>query len=148
MKYFLVKDYEREQEISAAYDAAEAANDEAGMEAARTAHRVLEESIRAKGETYCRIYRLYTEARERGNEYIDLSDCSQYDNAEALIVAFREYGIERFTFSSSWSSAVESAWAFLQSGCTLEGMTELNGRARNFRGSGFEKVHGYIFKVN
>ncbi|MCD8049771.1 MAG: L-rhamnose mutarotase [Clostridia bacterium] len=111
-----------------------AAEDEESKEAARKKARELFAEIDAKGTTYARIYTLYAEAQERGNEYIDLHDNIWDEHVKGVIDALREYGVEKFTFSSGWSSAVETAWLFLQNGCTLEGMIELHGSEKSRSG--------------
>lgn len=148
MKNTFAKEYALEQENIKNYNEAEARNDEAGMQAAREAHKALTASIEAKGQDYAYLYSLYEDARERENELIDLSDVIWDDKVEYLIASFREYGIERFTFSSSWSSAVETAWLFTQQGCKLEGLVEINGRCKAFMSNKYEKKHGYLFSVN
>ncbi|MGP1589758.1 MAG: DUF7698 family protein [Oribacterium sp.] len=86
--------------------------------------------------------------KRRSNTYIDLANCYSYQNEEALIESFRTYGIDHFTFSSSWSSAVENAWKFQKAGCQLEGLVEINGQNEIFMRSGeFEKKHAYLFSV-
>jgi hypothetical protein len=83
-----------------------------------------------------------------GNEYIDLTDCYSYQDKEALIESFQTYGIDHFTFSSSWSSAVEGAWKFQEAGCKLEGVVEINGQNEIFMKDGeFEKKPAYLFSV-
>ena len=119
--------YARDQEIEARYDAAEMKNDQAAMEQARTDHFALEADIQAQGRPFELLYSLYAAAMKVGNEYIDISELHEYRDAKELIDSFREYGVEAFTFSSGWSSATESAWAFLQNGCALAGMVEING---------------------
>ena len=88
-----------------------------------------------------------SEAQERGNAYIDLNDTIWDDQVPALIGNLREYGIEKFTFSSTWSSAVETAWLFTQNGCRLEGLVEINGRHKAFMSDEYEKAHGYLFSI-
>ena len=114
------EEYAREAAIKAQYHEAEKAGSKEGQEAARDAYHELEEQIAAKGNSYARIYRLYSEAQDRGNEYIDLNDTIWDEQVKPLIGSLREYGIEKFTFSSTWSSAVETAWLFTQNGCGLE----------------------------
>ena len=97
------------------------------MEQARTDHFALEADIQAQGKPFELLYSLYAAAMKVGNEYIDISELHEYQDAATLIASFRKYGVEAFTFSSGWSSAVESAWTFLQNGCTLAGMVEING---------------------
>lgn len=139
--------YQKHEEIKARFQAAKAEKNTAAMEQARTKHQRLEESIRHKGITFATVYDLYKSARERGNEHIDISECCEYRNEAALIADFREFGIDTFTFSSGWSSAVESAWAFIQNGCTLMGMVEINAETQNWEGDAYEKRHAYLFKV-
>ncbi len=148
MKDHFIAEYERDIEILSQYNAAKAAKDEAGMEAARSAHMEQEARIEAKGEAYSAMFERYKSARERGNEYIDICECWEYRNEADLIANFREFGIDTFTFSSSWSSAIESAWVFIQNGCTLMGMVEINSRIKNWEGDGYEKRHAYLFSVN
>ena len=122
--------FQQNEEIKARYLAAKAEKNTEAMEQARADHQTLEATIEAKGETFAMMYDLYKSARERGNEHIDISECYEYRNEAALIADFRECGIDTFTFSSSWSSAVESAWAFIQNGCTLMGMVEINAKTK------------------
>ena len=144
----LRNDYEAEMRCERAYDEAERNNDENGMNAAREAYKVWKTELENKDEAYIHLYRLYRDAKRQGNELIDLSDVIWGKEVEPLIRSFREYGIERFTFSSGWSSAVETAWKFTQLGCKLEGMVEINGRTPAFLSDDLEKVHGYLFSVN
>ena len=148
MKNDFAREYAQEQENIKAYREADAHNDEAGRQAARDNHHAWEESIKAKGKDYAHLYELYEDAHDRGNELIDLSEVVWDDKVEALITSFREYGIERFIFSSGWSSAVETAWLFTQQGCKLEGLVEINGHCKAFMSSEYEKKHGYLFSVN
>lgn len=141
------EEYAREAALKAQYHEAEKAGSTEGQEAARNTYHELEEQIGAKGDSYARIYQLYSEARERGNEYIDLNDTIWDKQVKPLIDSLREYGIEKFTFSSSWSSAVETAWLFTQNGCRLEGLVEINSRHRAFMSEEYEKAHGYLFFI-
>ena len=141
------EEYAQETAIKAQYHEAEKAGNTEGQEAARNAYHELEEQIAGKGNPYARIYRLYSEAQERGNAYIDLNDTIWDDQVPALIGNLREYGIEKFTFSSTWSSAVETAWLFTQNGCRLEGLVEINGRHKAFMSDEYEKAHGFLFSI-
>ena len=59
----------------------------------------------------------------------------------------RENGIERFTFSSGWTDAVETAWLFQKAGCVLEGLVEINKCNLTPFTDECEKIHGYLFRV-
>lgn len=148
MKNTFAEDFAKLCQIKNRYLEAKAANDEAEMAAARAALKVLDDSIDAMGQTYRNLYRLYESAQERGNEHIDLSECYEYRDEAALIASFRKYGIETFTFSSRWSSAVESAWKFIQNGCTMKGMVEISSQNTTWDGEGYEKRPAYLFSVN
>ena len=147
MKNNFAELYGQSEAIKARYQAAKAQNLEAGMEQARNEHQVFEESIQAKGAAFAQVYHLYEDAMEVGNRYIDLSEIHQYRDEAALIASLREYGVEAFTFSSGWSSAVSSAWAFVQNGCELAGMVEINSRNKAFADDEYEKCPAYLFKV-
>jgi len=148
MKNTFAEDFAKLCQIKNRYLEAKAANDEAEMAAARAALKVLDDSIDAMGQTYRGLYRLYESAQERGNEHLDLEQCYDYRDEAALIASFREYGIETFTFSSRYSSAVESAWMFIQNGCTLKGIVEINSKTKKWEGDGYEKCPAYLFSVN
>lgn len=139
--------YQQHKEFKALFQTAKAANDAEGMDKIRAERNALMESIEAKGAAFARIFDLYESAKDRGNDYIDICECYDYRDEAALIACFREYGIDTFTFSSGWSSAVESAWAFIQNGCTLMGMVEINAKTKNWEGDAYEKRHAYLFKV-
>ena len=102
------------------------------MEAARASYRKLSEKIESRGESYTKVYRLYEDAAERGNEYIDLHDVVWDKDVEALIASLRENGIEYFTFSSTWS----------------EGLVKINGQSKAFGNEEYEKIPAYLFAVH
>lgn len=130
--------------IKAAYEAAKAANDESGVEKAKADMRALREELEAQGDDFCFVYNLYVEMDERKNEHIDLNDVIW--KPEETIAVLRKFGVETFVFSSGWSSAVDVAWAFVQAGCKLEGMVEINDRFSAFDEEP-RKRHGYLFTI-
>lgn len=149
MVEMLKKDYEFEKACERLYDEAEKNGNELMMEAASKAHRAFETEAREKGNDYCALYRMYCEARNSGNELIDVNEPYQYNDASNLIHTFRKYRVEQFTFSSSWSGATEAAWRFAEMGCDLLGMVEINSKySPSFGKKEREKVHAYLFKVN
>lgn len=147
MKNNFETEYLKEKEIKASYNAADKANDEEGREAARKAYHTWQGAIAAKGEVYARIYTWYSEAQDRGNDYIDIHDTIWDNEVEGIIKGLRECGIEKFTFSSTWSSSVETAWLFTQNGCRLEGLIEINSQHKAFMSDKYEKAHGYLFSI-
>ena len=149
MKNNFAEDYAWSKRIHDAYDMAEEAGDQEGMAKARAEYKEqFTPYMTEKGEGYWKLYELYARAKNVGNEYIDFSDVIWDKDVPAKIDGLREYGIERFTFSSTWSSSVETAWLFLQNGCTLEGMTEINSQHRKIFTEEYERIPAYIFKVN
>ena len=129
------------------YNAAKASNDEAAIQEVVKAHRELEAHIEAKGTAYAHLYSKYESAQERGNALIDWDEVIQDKDVSSFVANLREYGIEKFVFSSTWSSAVETAWLFQQNGCKLEGLVEINGRVKGICSDEREKIHGYLFSL-
>ena len=65
-----------------------------------------------------------------------------------MIKTLRALGFRKFTFSSAWSSAVETAWLFIKNGCLLEGMVEIKSKHKDFETDEYEKIHAYLFNLN
>ena len=139
--------YQQDLKIRTAYFAAKEANDEVGIEAARAAMKALADSINEKGDIYVRISNDYIDSRRKGNELLDFHNVIWEDHVAALIDCMRENGIEKFTFSSGWSSAVEIGWLFIQNGCKLEGMTQISGDEVLFGNGERERKPAYVFSL-
>lgn len=147
MKNTLAEDWKKEQKNRIMYDAAKECGDEAGMDAARAAHRQLDEEIAAKGQPYGRIYRMYAEMRERGNDCIDFNECIWEKEIPELVNALRAFDICKFSLSATWSGTVNVAWDFQKHGCRLEGMREIKGHCKDFDSNDYEKVPAFIFCI-
>ncbi len=147
MLELMKKYYEQYQEIHNAYDTADEQNDEAGKVAAREAYHAWKDKAIAEGEDFWRVLQMYQDAKKRGNECIDIHDVIWDKDVPALIERLRKAGIKKFTFSSTWSSTVETAWLFLQNGCKLEGMAEINGTCQAFMSDEYERVPAYVFSI-
>ena len=147
MKNTFAAEYEQELKIRNDYELAKEADSEEGQEAAREAIHKLWDNIDAKGAAYVRIYRDYKDSRDKGNDYIDFHDVIWDKDAPGLIACMRENGIEHFTFSYGWSSAVETAWIFKENGCQLEDLVQINGDRRSFGEEGYEKAPAYLFRI-
>ncbi len=148
MKNNFAEEYAQSRINLKLYRDAQTANDAARMDKAREAHRAQEAQIEAKGAVYSRLYAKYESAQERGNEYIDWDDVIWDKDVEGFVNGLRDCGIEKFVFSSTWTSAVETAWLLQMNGCKLEGLVEINGHRNSYGLEGFEKKHGYLFSVN
>ena len=133
------------QEAKKAYTAA--ANT-AEQDAARALYKQATAKLDGLSNTEQRIWNAYETAKDCGNEYIDLNDTIRDDAVEDLVACMKEYGIEAFTFSSTWSGAVETAWLFQKAGCTLAGLIEINSQQKAFMSDEYEKAHGYLFKLD
>lgn len=140
----LERDESRRKEINDRFDTAKKNGDNIGMEKACQDMRSFISEIKAKGDDYAYVFRLYQEMKEAGNNYVDLNNVN--DEVKVLN-RLRACGIERFTFSSTWSSAVESAWIFQQNGCVLEGLIEINSQYTQWPSRKRQKAHGYLFKI-
>ena len=137
--------YERNEELKKKFDAAEKVGDAQTMQACRDAYQELVKEVQAEEEDFGNMMRLYSEMKRQGNSRLDLSD--PYWNPEEIIRIFRAFGVKEFTFSSTWSSAIQEAWAFTQLGCTLEGMIEVHGSNRDFQTGEYEKVPAFLFSL-
>ena len=146
-KNIFAETYAQVQELKKRYNAAKDAGDEAGMQTARDAYNLLMDGIGTAGESSVRIYRLYEEAHDCGNKYIDFNEVIWDKDVAGMVAAHRENGITHFTFSSGLSGAVDTAWLFTQNGCRLEGLVEINSPHKAFGSDEYEKAHGYLFSI-
>lgn len=117
------------------------------QDVARAIYKQATAKLDGLSSTEQHIWSAYKTAKDCGNEYIDLNDTIRDDEVEGLVACMKKYGIEAFTFSSTWSSAVETAWLFQKAGCTLAGLIEINSQHKAFMSDEYEKAHGYLFKV-
>lgn len=141
----LVRFYERHEELERKLDAAENDGNTRAIEACQKGHQELLEEVRAEREAFGDMMRLYSEMKQQGNSRLDLS--GTYRKPEEVIRIFRDFGVTEFTFSSTWSSAIQTSWAFTQLGCTLKGMTEVHGTKRDFQTGEYEKVPAFLFSL-
>lgn len=146
MKHTLEGDYKALLEIRERVIAAKQSGDEAGLDAAQEEFDRWEQEL-PHDPAYQNLFRLYRDARKVGNEYIDLHDVIRDKDVKGLVEAMRGYGIDHFTFSSGWSSAVETAWLLQKEGCILEGLVEINSQHQAFMSEEYEKAHGYLFRI-
>lgn len=137
--------YGRNEELERTFAAAEKAGDAAAMDACQDAYQDLLQEVRAEGEAFGDMMRLYSDMKKHGNSHLDLS--GTYQEPEKILKTFREFGVKEFTFSSTWSSAIQTSWAFTQLGCTLKGMTEVHGTKRDFQTGEYEKVPAFLFSL-
>lgn len=141
----LEQNWERHEGLNERYNKAKENGDEKGMDACRKEYQELLQEVRAKGQEFSNMMRLYSEMKKRGNSRIDLSDTCQ--EPEKIIAAFKEFGVTEFTFSSTWTNATETAWAFTKLGCRLCGMTEINSQYQDSMSDEYEKAPAFLFNL-
>lgn len=139
------KFYERNEELHERCEEAHKAQDKTGIDACQKAYQELLKEVRAQGADFSHMMRLYSGMKKRGNNWIDLNDV--YREPETVIALFREFGVTEFTFSSTWSGATETAWAFTKLGCSLKGMTEIHGAGQDFMTGEYETVPAFLFTL-
>lgn len=137
--------YKGIQEAKRAYDAATTKEDQ---EAASLRYMTVQKNLAGLTKAECMIWRAYESSMDCGNKCIDFNEPINDNAVEELIAYMKAYGFEAFTFSSTWSSAVETAWLFQKAGCRLAGLIEINSQHKSFMSDEYEKAHGYLFKLN
>ena len=113
MKNIFEETYTEITKLKKAYNETER---EADREKARAAYHELLKPLEKFGSMAGRLWREYEISRDNGNDLLDINDTVWDKDVESLVSCMRGIGIERFTFSSAWSSAVETAWLFQQKG--------------------------------
>ena len=141
------RDYEAFEKIKEAYGKAMGATDEAGEEKARADYKVWADGIEAKGRDYADTFRIYKDSRDNGNPRPDISEPYQTRDVERLLSNLRAFGIEEFTFSSGWSSSINTSWTFLQNGCELAGMVEVFTGHTKFMSEEKETAPAFLFRI-
>ena len=137
--------YGRNEELEKEFDAAEKAGNQKAMDDCRSAYQELLKEVQAEGQDFCNMMRLYSDMKKHGNSLLDIS--GTYQKPEKILEVFSKFGVKEFTFSSSWSSAIEVAWQFTQMGCTLKGMAEIYGSGLKFMSHEYEKVPAFLFSL-
>lgn len=110
--------YEKNLDLEKKFNEAEKANDEKGMGVCREGYQELLQEVRAEGEDFSSMMRLYSAMKQRGNKLLDVS--GSYTEPERIIQMFKEFGVTEFTFSANWTNAMDTAWAFTKWAATLK----------------------------
>lgn len=95
----------------------------------------------------CELFNKYCDAKLRNNEYIDFDDCPSEKEVPAFVGCLKECGISHITISSGWTRMIEKVWALCQGGCKIEGVIEINGRSRDRKTGGYDKVPAFLLLV-
>lgn len=141
----IAKFYERNLDLEKRFHEAEKANDEKGMDVCREGYQELLQEIRAEGENFSNMMRFYSEMKRRGNKLLDVS--GSYTEPERIIQMFKEFGVTEFTFSSNWTNAMDTAWAFTKMGGTLKGMVEIYSDNKKLMSNEYEKGPAFLFTL-
>lgn len=143
MKNIFEEAYQKELQAIAVFDAAK--NDEE-KEKARELHNKTFGQIGSLGEFAIHIWREYQISRKHGNLNLDLSEIVWDYQVPEIVACMKANGIERFTFSGTYTEAIRTAWLFQQEGCVLEGLVEINSRYTDAYGDSL-KVPALQFRV-
>lgn len=143
MKNIFEEAYQKELQAIAAFDAAK--NDEE-KEKARELHNKTFGQIGNLGEFAVHIWREYQISRKHGNFNLDLCEIVWDHQVPEIVSCMKANGIERFTFSGTYTEAIRTAWLFQQEGCVLEGFVEINSRYTDAYGDSL-KVSALQFRV-
>lgn len=144
MKNLFAETYEKVVALRARY---ESASTESEKDEIRTEYNTVIEAAESIGKLAPYLLNAYFTSKDNGNVVLDINESFSEENVKAIVDCIRENGIEKFTFSSRWSGAVDVAWLFQKNGCALCGLVEINGNNDPFKGQ-HEKLHAYLFKVN
>lgn len=139
--------YIRLREARAAFKAANDAGNETESRSASFACRAICEEVDEQGPIARRLFTEYDLSRNCGNELLDISTGMWDRDVPKMVAVMRENGIERFTFSTCVSRAMETAWLFQKNGCVLEGLIEINSHYGEHGSNQHRKAHGLLFRV-
>lgn len=144
---YFEQDYRREQEIKKAFDKAYRAKDEQSMDECRIQMGSLKHEQEAKGRTYGKVYNLYEEMKERGNDRIDLGGSLTLwdDRIPQTLEALKAYGITEFTYSSTATDALNQAMIFQSLGCKLQGLITIKKWTKDFHTREYETTAALAF---
>ena len=138
--------YNEERKIRELYEAGKTVGSEVAKEEARAQMRVFRDKLE-QDEDLDWIYSQYTSMKERGNQAIDLDDLHRDETVPTVVRILKEYGIDRFTFSSTWSSAVGTMYELVKYGCQISGMGEVNTKYKDVFTDEYEKAPAVVFTI-
>lgn len=77
-----------------------------------------------------RLYDMYADAWDKGNDVINVSDAMFEKARTELIRLFTDNGITRFTYSSQSTGLMNDMWDFVQAGWKVMEMTKVDNGTR------------------
>lgn len=92
------------------------------------------------------IWREYMNAMDCGNSRLNLSEIIWDHQVSEMVACMKANDIKEFTFSGTYSNALETAWLFQQEGCVMEGMVKIFSTYTDVNGEHTE-VPALLFKM-
>lgn len=74
----------------------------------------------------------YRDSQEAGRDLLNFPEVIWTADVAPIVKACREYGLQEFTISSTFSSLIETLAAFEKQGCKLAGLTTVKTRYTDF----------------
>lgn len=79
----------------------------------------------AEGSDTRRVYCLYEQSVNEGNEMINIAEGLFDAQAQSLMDAFHKCGVEKFTVSSRSTALMDNLWIYTSNGYCIETMTQV-----------------------
>lgn len=92
------------------------------------------------------IWHEYKNARDCGNSRLNLSEIIWDHQIAEIFACMKVNGVKEFTFSGTYSNALETALLFQQEGCVMEGMVKVFSTYTDANGEHTE-VPALLFKI-
>lgn len=124
-----------------------ARRDAAGKQKVIKAMAGLQSQVSKEGAGFELLFWACAEAIQLGNPYPEAAHWLDAEQQALFVSACRQYGVDQFVYASAYSHAIEDAWIFLQNGCVLEGMVEINDSYKAPWEDVFQVKHGLLFRV-
>ena len=135
------------RKIQMAKSAYKNATTDAEREEARKAFESVTNSVDNKSPYLIRLMTEYEISRDSGTEMLNIRFSPHENQIEEFIKLMKGNGINEFTFSATWSSSIETAWAFQEAGYKLQGIVEIYDEYKEPFSNDYQKTHAYLFRV-
>lgn len=93
------------------------------------------------------LFNKYHDATIRNNSLIDFDNLPEKTEIPVLVDVLKKRDVKHITVSSGWSSMIERMWILCQNGCVVEGMTEINGRHKDWKTGEYYKEPAFLVKI-
>lgn len=92
---------------------------------ARLVYQTISGQIKETDKITQRAFSDYESSRACGNPLLDIREVLWNKDVPAYVESLRSHGVQMFTVSSTYSSAVELYWELEKAGCHMVGMREV-----------------------